>query len=125
MNFLVLRFTKTKNMGDKKIVPVTIEGKTFQCVKLSDADFKDIAAIYVIICVDKDGSWTVLDVGQSGELGERMDSHDRKQCWLNNCPNKNVWVCIYPMPSKDHSKQDRLDLEGKLRDALKPTCGKK
>jgi len=112
-------------MGDQKPVPVTIEGKNFQCVRLADADFNNIAAIYVIICVAKDSSWTVLDVGQSGELGDRIDNHDRRQCWLNNCPNKNVWVCIYPMPSKDYSKQDRLDLERELRDELNPPCGKR
>jgi len=109
----------------EKNVPLTIGGKSFKCSTLSDADFKDIAAIYVIICVDKDGKWEVLDVGQSGELGERIDNHDRKDCWIKNCPNKNVWVCIYPMPTAKYSKQDRLDFENKLRNQFNPPCGKR
>jgi|GEM_PF-3432314 len=40
--------------------PVTIGGLPFQCVKFSEADFSDIAAIYVILCVDKNGRWTVI-----------------------------------------------------------------
>ncbi len=104
---------------------VPIGGKTFSCVRLSEANFKDIAAIYVIICVAKDGSWTVLDVGQSGEVGTRIDSHDRQTCWSNNCPNKNIWVCVYAMPSSQYSKQDREKFETYLRNELKPPCGKR
>jgi hypothetical protein len=105
---------------------VTIAGLAFQCVKLPDADFKDIAAIYVILCViDKDGHWQVLDVGQTGELGERIDGHDRIKCWGEHCPNGNIWVCFYPMPSSTYSKEDRLDVEKKLRSDLNPPCGKK
>jgi len=109
----------------EKIVPIIIDGLAFQCVRLSDPDFKDIAAIYVIICVDKDGKWKVLDVGQTGELGERIDHHDRKKCWEDNCPNKNIWFCVYKMPSDKYSKQDRLDVEKKLRAKHNPSCGKK
>jgi hypothetical protein len=59
---------------------VTIGGYPFVCVSLANADFADIAAIYVILCVAKDRSWRVLDVGQTGELGDRIDSHDRRTC---------------------------------------------
>lgn len=109
----------------EKIVPLTIGGKSFRCSSLADADFKDIAAIYVILCVDKDGKWEVLDVGQTGELGERIDEHDRKSCWLSNCPNKNVWVCTYPMPTNIYTKQQRLNLEKELRNKYNPPCGKR
>jgi len=110
---------------NNKIVSIIFNGLAFQCVRLSDADFKDIAAIYVIICVDKNGDWEVLDVGQTGELGDRIDSHDRQKCWGNNCPNKNIWVCAYTMPSSKYTKQDRLDVEQKLRDKYNTPCGKR
>jgi hypothetical protein len=106
-------------------VSVTISTLPFQCVGLSEADFSDIAAIYVILCVEQNGNWTVLDIGQTGELGERIDNHDRKQCWIDKCPNKNVWVCIYKMPSNSYTKQNRLDLEKRLRDQYNPPCGKR
>jgi hypothetical protein len=64
---------------------VTIGGRTFACVRLSEADFTDVAAVYVILCVGQDGNWTVLDVGQSGQVGSRIDDHDRKACWTRNC----------------------------------------
>ena len=107
----------------EKSVSVTIGNLNFQCVRISDADFKDIAAIYVIICVASNGNWNVLDVGQSGELGDRIDNHDREDCWKRNCLNQTIWVCIYPMPSNKYTKQDRLDIEKKLRNQYNPKCG--
>jgi len=104
---------------------VSIGGRTFSCVKLSDADFKDVAAIYVILCVAQDGSWTVLDVGQSGAVGSRIDTHDRQACWKKNCSNNNIWVCVYPMPSSKYTKQDREELESYLRNKYSPPCGKR
>lgn len=108
-----------------KSVQVEIGGLPFVCVALADADFKDVAAIYVILCVDKEGQWKVLDVGQTGQLGERIDDHDRRACWKRNCLSDNIWVCVYPMPSTKFSKEDRLALEKKLRQKYSPPCGKR
>ncbi len=102
---------------------LTIAGYPFICVRLAEADFRDIAAIYVIICVGEDRNWTVLDVGQSGELGTRIDSHTRKECWTRSCPTGNIWVCVYRMPSNQNTKEDRLKLETYIRQQTKPICG--
>ena len=104
---------------------VTIGGLPFVCVRLANADFADVAAIYVILCVAQDGNWTVLDVGQSGELGTRIDSHDSQGCWSRNCPSGNIWVCVYHMPSNKYTKEDRMKLEKTLRDQYNPSCGKR
>jgi hypothetical protein len=104
---------------------VTIGGQTFVCVALKDADFRDVAAIYVILCVQEGGKWKILDVGQTGELGQRIDSHDRRSCWERNCPNKNIWVCVYPMPTSKYTKEDRLKFEKALRAQYKPPCGER
>ena len=106
-------------------VKVTIGGHPFACYRLSEAGFINIAAIYVILCVSQGGSWKVLDVGQSGELGERIDNHPRKDCWIENCLTKNVWVCVYAMPSNQYSKEDRLKLEATLRQQYNPPCGER
>ncbi len=107
-------------------VAVTISGRAFSCVRLAEADFRDVAAIYVILCVKPDSSWTVLDVGQTGELGTRIDSHDRRECWARNCETKNIWVCVYPMPSTRYSPQDRRALEAEVRRQYNPVpCGQR
>lgn len=105
--------------------PLMIANLPFQCTSLAEADFSDRAAVYVVICVAKDRTWSVLDVGQSGRVGSRIDEHKRRECWIRNCPSGNTWVCVYSMPSSQHSEQDRLNLEHRLRVELKPTCGER
>ncbi len=104
---------------------VTISNRSFLCVPLAQADFRDVAAVYVILCVAQGGSWTVLDVGQTGELGGRIDSHDRRECWSRNCPSGSIWVCVYPMPSDRYTAQDRRDLEAEVRRQYNPPCGQR
>lgn len=104
---------------------VTIDGYPFVCVPLSQADFNDVAAIYVIICVAPGGSWTVVDVGQTGELGTRIDAHKRKECWKEKCPNGNLWVCVHRMPSDKYSKEDRLKREKEIRAIHPNICGER
>jgi hypothetical protein len=95
----------------------------FVCVPLAEANFADRAAIYVIICVAADKTWTVLDVGQSGEVGSRIDAHDRGECWKRNCPSGNIWVCVHRMPTSTFTKEQRLARESAIRTATKPKCG--
>ena len=102
---------------------ISIEGYSFVCVPLSQSDFNDIAAIYAIVCVKEDRSWFVLDVGQSGEVGSRIDSHDRKECWKEYCPTGNIWVCVHKMPSSTYTKDDRLERERIVRYKTSPNCG--
>ena len=104
---------------------VTIGGLSFRCVKLIEANFDDRAAVYVVLCVDGNGKWKVLDVGQSGSVGSRIDSHDRRDCWETRCTSGTLWVCIYPMPSSAYSEQDRLKVENGLRQHYKPPCGER
>ena len=104
---------------------VTISNRSFSCVPLIQADLRDVAAVYVILCVAQGGSWIVLDVGQTGELGSRIDDHDRRQCWSRNCASGNIWVCVYPMPSDRYSRQERLNLEAEVRRQYNPLCGRR
>lgn len=109
-----------------KTVDLNIGGYPFVCVALANANFKDVAAVYVILCVDENSKWEVIDVGQSGELGDRIDSHDRKTCWRDNCPSKNIWVCVYRMPTDKFTKRDRLEVERSIRNKDGPLpCGEK
>jgi hypothetical protein len=94
-------------------------------VPLNQASFADRAAVYVILCVAQGGNSTVLDVGQSGEVGSRVDDHDRRSCWIKECPSGNIWVCVHLMPSDRYTKEDRLALERTLRQQYQPPCGQR
>jgi len=109
-----------------KSLELNIDGKNCICVPLSDANFADIAAIYVIICINRVGNtYTVIDIGQTGELGTRINNHDRETCWKRKCPNGNIWVCIYKTPTNLYTKQQRLDLEHQWRAKYNNLCGER
>ncbi len=104
-------------------VDLTIAGLPFKCVKLEEATFADNFAIYVILNVRPDSSWCVLDVGQAGDYGIRINSHERLEKWRQNSPDDNLWVCMYPMAFTNYTRDQRLAMERALRKSLHPICG--
>lgn len=108
----------------QNVVDLNIQGYPFKCVRLAQADFSDIAAVYVVLCVtDSAGNYRVLDVGESGQVGSRIDDHDRKECWKRNCESGSIWVCVLRLPTSSYSKEERRAIESGLRQSLGPTCG--
>ncbi len=101
---------------------VSIGGRTFACLGLAEADFTDVATVYVILCVLQDGSSTVLDVGQSRQLGSRIVSHERKTYWTRNYANNSICVYVYRMPSSQYTRQGREKFETQLRNQYRPPC---
>ena len=82
------------------------------------------AAVYVIICRSKDGKSHVTDVGESGEIGLRLASHERRPCWKRNC-NGIPSVYLHYMPSSSGSDAaSRRQLEQQIRQQYNPPCGK-
>ena len=57
---------------------VNISGYTFETYPLN-TDFNDVSGIYAIYTSQK---W--LDVGETDKLGQRIISHERRNCWINN-----------------------------------------
>ena len=76
----------------------------------------DRAAVYVILGSDND----VIDVGQSGEIGTRLLTHERKPCWDRHGGKR---FTIKWMPSDKYSREDREKLEREIRDRENPPCG--
>jgi hypothetical protein len=89
------------------------------------------AGIYMVIAGSKlsngsfsTSSYEVLDIGQSGETGVRLDTHDRRDCWCNRKPaNKTILFKFAAMPSDSYDETDRRIVECCLRAHTKPPCG--
>lgn len=111
-------FTKEGQMARA----VMIGGKPFECVKLSEADFADNSAIYVVLCYQRNRSWTILDVGRVGPVGTRIDDYEKYASWVSSCTKDNLWVCIYRMPSPQYTREDREQFEAQLRKEYEPLC---
>ena len=89
------------------------------------------AGIYMVIAGSKlsNGNWNtvsyeLLDIGQSGDTGVRLDAHDRKNCWnAKKSANKTVLFKFAPMSSATYDENDRRIVECCLRASTKPPCG--
>ena len=89
------------------------------------------AGIYMIIAGSKTpsnewstSSYELLDIGQSGETGVRLDTHDRRDCWHNEkSANKTILFKFARMPSSEYDETDRRIVECCLRMHTRPPCG--
>ena len=77
---------------------------------------KNEPGVYTIWCRD-----TLIDVGQSDNVRDRVMSHDRKDCWSKHCHQESLKVAAIYI--KD--EQQRLKLEKEIRQRRKPLCGER
>ena len=89
------------------------------------------AGIYMVIAGlrTSNGKWDIssyelLDIGQSGETGVRLDTHERRNCWYEKkSSNKTILFKFAPMPSENYDETDRRIVECCLRAHTSPLCG--
>lgn len=91
---------------------------------LDSKDFIDRAAIYAILCLNTStNKYTVVYIGESGEVGTRLSNHNKKYCWRNHCATS-LHVAIFYTPTNRYSMEDRLRIESELIDQYDPDCNK-
>ena len=85
---------------------------------------KNTPGVYTILCRSSSTSsrdtLTLIDVGQSDNVRDRVMSHDRRECWNKNCKGSLEVAATY---IKD--EQHRLDREKKIREQKQPPCGER
>ena len=74
--------------------------------------FNPVSGIYVITTLGN----TIVDVGETDNLQERISSHDRKSCWTRNMGCK---LFFY----HEARQEQRLEIEKQIRSAYNPVCG--
>ncbi len=95
---------------------MSIGGYEFEGPYPLDTNFSDVGAVYVV-----SGNNAYLDVGQTDKLGERIPSHERRDCWLDHANERDISIYAH----QDNSESSRLDKESQLRSVLKPACGER
>lgn len=63
---------------------INIDGYNFWAYYALEDNMKILAGVYVIF--DGQGN-KFIDVGQTENLNDRPRNHERKPCWVQNCPN--------------------------------------
>lgn len=75
-------------------------------------NIKNISGIYAIVDYRLNGMYYLLDVGESGELQDRIKNHDRKDQWLQK---KQGYIEFYIYYTPYTPKKDRLQIEHGIR----------
>jgi len=92
------------------------ETKWYGPYPIEQADkLKNEPGVYTIWCRD-----TLIDVGQSDNVRDRVMSHDRRECWNKNCKGRLEVAATY---IKD--EQERRRLEKEIREQYQPPCGER
>jgi len=99
---------------------IEICGHTFEGPYAHTDYLRRQGGIYVILDKRLDGKWWVIDVGESGDVRERVEGHDRAPCWSSNQQGTLGVAVLYTPNWTAH--QRRL-LESRIREACSPTCG--
>lgn len=81
--------------------------------KISVADNIERAAVYVVMTHDS-VSWFYLYVGQTKDLAERFENHEKWNCWLKYQKSGGLYVSYLREPDEDK----RFRIETDLRDRL-------
>jgi hypothetical protein len=95
-------------------------GYQFDGAYTSPDSLEPLPGIYIIWCRSKQGTWQVLDIGESENVKESSNNHERRPCWLQNCQGQIYYSATY---TPNIGKNKRLEIEEKLRSESRPLCG--
>lgn len=82
-------------------------------------DLQAQSGVYVALGRAVDGKWHVLDVGESGNVWERVKTHDRTPCWIKHAHREVAIAAIYVPEAQ------RMLIERELRNQYNPRCGER
>lgn len=73
----------------------------------------EAGGVYIILTYNN-VKWTYIYVGQTGDLSQRVENHEKWNCWLRNMQNGGLFISFLPVSRKN----ERLEIETKLRKSL-------
>jgi hypothetical protein len=100
---------------------ITLAGYSFEGPFSHTWQLKSQSGVYAILTPSGQGV-SVLDVGESGNVRQRIENHDRKSCWSRYANSGNILYAVYYTPGQSEAQRQRI--EKAIRDAYEPPCGK-
>lgn len=95
---------------------IAIEGYEFNGPYTSTDNLYSQSGVYVILTCST-GQWTVIDVGEAGDVKERVGTHNRSDCWKRNNQGTLAVASYYVDETR------RMMIEQFLRKKYNPVCG--
>lgn len=97
---------------------MTIESYNFEGPFQHKHSLQNRSGVYAIYSNWK-GSPTLLDIGESGDVYNRIKNHDRESCWHLNLYGDLEYYVLYT------DENSRYSIEQELRKKLNPPCGER
>ncbi len=82
-------------------------------VQITDADNINIPAVYVVMTNDT-RKWSYIYVGQTSNVGDRFDAHEKWECWKRNADSSGLYASVMHESNED----SRLLVESNLAGTL-------
>lgn len=89
-------------------------------VNYSTSSIRDAGGVYAVLDL-QNGRTVLLDVGESGQLCSRLESHPRSDCWQRHLKGTLGYATLYTLGM---NADGRRAIEAKLRKLYNPDCGK-
>lgn len=100
-------------------MPIKIGNYTFEGPYGEVASLRNQSGVYAILARrSADERFIVIDIGESGGVRERVDTHDREVEWTRACGTARLWCAAYYCDG-----QARMRIERELRRQYAPACG--
>lgn len=99
---------------------IEISGYSFEGPYTNTGYLKNEQGVYAILDKQPSGTWTVIDVGESEDVKDRVENHDRKDCWERNRQGTLGVAVLY---TRGWTSSQRRILEERIREAFSPACG--
>lgn len=80
-------------------------------------DFKAIGAVYIFTKKLKNGRWSAIYVGETGDLSTRFDDHHKMDCIQKEGATR---ICV--LSAGMSKKKDRVAAEKDLLENMSPPC---
>ena len=96
-------------------------GYTFEGAWADPNNLESRSGVYAIWCRSGE-TWTLLDVGESQDVKNRVLNHDRKDCWTRNCPGTIYYAATY---TPNLQQAGRIEVEQRIRSLTRPICGER
>lgn len=75
------------------------------------------SGVYVILGKSGGNTWTIVDIGESQSVRERIENHDRQPAW-QRCGHQELAAAVLYVPERH-----RMLIERELRIHYDPPCG--
>ena len=99
---------------------ITIERYRFEGPVDTKGQLRPSPGVYAILDYRASGDYNILDIGESQNVRERVENHDREHCWGRHCHGRICYAALY-FPGSTQAQ--RREVEEELCRKYQPPCG--